>query len=128
VDLDGVSPVSFANVAAGNYYVVVRHRNHLAVMSASAVALSEMSSLYDFTTSQSQGHGTNPMKLVGTKYTMYAGDGNQSGIVTAADANAAYGVINTTGYSTNDINLSGIVTAADANIVFGNLNKAAQVP
>jgi hypothetical protein len=116
------------DAAPGDYFIVVRHRNHLAVMSASAVALSETSDLYDFTTSQSQAYGTNPMKLVGTTYVMYAGDGNQSGIVTAADANAAYGVINTTGYSTNDVNLSGIVTAADANIVFRNLNKITQVP
>jgi hypothetical protein len=97
-------------------------------MSGSAAALSSSSGLYDFTTSESQAYGTNPMKLVGTKYAMYAGDGNQSGIVTAADANAAYAVINTAGYSVNDINLSGIVTAADANVVFGNLNKATQVP
>jgi hypothetical protein len=128
VDLDGVSPVSFPNVSAGNYYVVIRHRNHLAIMSHTAIALSQASGMYDLTTSQSQAYGTNPMKLVGTTYVMYAGDGNQSGIVTAADANAAYAVINTTGYSGNDVNLSGIVTAADANVVFGNLNKAAQVP
>jgi hypothetical protein len=128
VDLDGVSPVAFTNLSAGNYYIVIRHRNHLAVMSASAVALSETGSLYDFTTSQSQAYGTNPMKLVGTKYTMYAGDGNQSGIVTAADANAAYAEINTLGYNVNDINLSGIVTAADANIIFANINKITRVP
>jgi hypothetical protein len=68
------------------------------------------------------------MILVGTRYVMIAGDGNQSGIVTAADANAVFGVLNTTGYNLNDLNLSGIVTAADANIVFSNLNKATQVP
>jgi hypothetical protein len=128
VDVDGVSPVAFTNLAAGSYYLVVRHRNHLAVMSGSAVALSASSTLYDFTTSQGQAYGTEPMKLVGTKYAMYAGDGNKSGIVTAADANAVFGAINTPGYNANDINLSGIVTAADANIVFGNLNKATQVP
>jgi lysophospholipase L1-like esterase len=128
VDLDGTSTVGFSSRAAGNYYVVIRHRNHLAVMSASTVSLSSSSALYDFTTSQSPAYGTDPMKQVGTRYTMYAGDGNQSGIVTAADADAAYGVINTTGYNVDDVNLSGIVTAADANVVFGNINKATQVP
>jgi hypothetical protein len=128
VDLDAVSPVAFGTLSPGNYYVVIRHRNHLAIMSRTAIALNQTSALYDFTTSQRQVYGTDPMKLVGTRYTMYAGDGNQSGIVTAADANAAYGAINTTGYSVNDINLSGIVTAADANVVFGNINKATQVP
>ncbi len=32
VAADGVSPVVFESVAAGNYHVVVRHRNHLGVM------------------------------------------------------------------------------------------------
>jgi hypothetical protein len=32
VDLDGVSSVKFPAVTPGDYYVVVRHRNHLAVM------------------------------------------------------------------------------------------------
>lgn len=33
VDVDGISAVKFSQAAAGNYYVVVRHRNHLGVMS-----------------------------------------------------------------------------------------------
>ncbi|MBK9256229.1 MAG: Ig-like domain-containing protein [Saprospiraceae bacterium] len=33
VDLDGVSPLAFSGVAADSFYVVVRHRNHLGVMS-----------------------------------------------------------------------------------------------
>jgi hypothetical protein len=128
VDADGLSQIEFTGVSAGDYYIVIRHRNHLAIMSASAVALSASSELYDFTTSQSQAYGTDAMKQVGTRYAMYPGDGNQSGIVTAADANAAYGVINTVGYNVNDVNLSGIVTATDANVVFGNMNKETQVP
>ena len=40
VDLDGHSPLSFPGIAKGNsYYVVVRHRNHLGVMTASAIPL-----------------------------------------------------------------------------------------
>ncbi|MEE9431200.1 MAG: right-handed parallel beta-helix repeat-containing protein [Melioribacteraceae bacterium] len=38
VGLDGVSPVHFTS-SSGNYFVSVKHRNHLAVMSASAVGL-----------------------------------------------------------------------------------------
>ena len=33
VDLDGTSPVEFDGISSGNYYIVVKHRNHLAVMS-----------------------------------------------------------------------------------------------
>ncbi|HTY58594.1 MAG TPA: expansin EXLX1 family cellulose-binding protein [Bacteroidota bacterium] len=48
VDLDGVSPVRFTGVPAGNYYIVVRHRNHLAVMSKVPVPLSSAGAMYDF--------------------------------------------------------------------------------
>ena len=56
VDTDGTSPVQFTGLSAGNYYIVIRHRNHLAIMSASAIPLSSSSALYDFTTAQSQAY------------------------------------------------------------------------
>ena len=66
VDTDGSSPVSFTGLSAGNYYAVVRHRNHLAIMTASAIPLSSSSELYNFTTAQTQAYttGTNPMKAL----------------------------------------------------------------
>ncbi len=39
VDVDGVSPVHFPNITPDNYYVAVKHRNHLGVMTNMAVAL-----------------------------------------------------------------------------------------
>ena len=56
VDVDGVSPVTFNNVANGNYTIAVRHRNHLGLgtnQSTYTPALSETKStatLVDFTT------------------------------------------------------------------------------
>ncbi|MFZ4058038.1 MAG: hypothetical protein ACOYKE_07850 [Ferruginibacter sp.] len=41
VDTDGVSPLSFAGNAAGNYFVSVRHRNHLGVRSNASLALAK---------------------------------------------------------------------------------------
>ena len=64
VDTDGSSPVTFTGLSAGDYYVVVRHRNHLAIMSTSAITLSSGSTTsYDFTTAQSKAYtsGTDPM-------------------------------------------------------------------
>ncbi len=48
VDLDGVSPVRFTGVPAGNYYIVVKHRNHLAVMSSHPVPIPSAGAMYDF--------------------------------------------------------------------------------
>ncbi|GAB2631501.1 hypothetical protein GCM10027035_27320 [Emticicia sediminis] len=48
VGLDGVSPVIFNQANFGNYYVAVRHRNHLGVMSASPIAMSLTPATVDF--------------------------------------------------------------------------------
>ena len=48
VETDGVTPVSLTG-AAGNYYVVVKHRNHLGVMTANKIALTSTPTTIDFT-------------------------------------------------------------------------------
>ncbi|WP_345245642.1 Ig-like domain-containing protein, partial [Nibrella saemangeumensis] len=48
VDLDGVSPVRFNSATAASYYVVVKHRNHLGVMTQAAVPLSTTGTVVDF--------------------------------------------------------------------------------
>jgi hypothetical protein len=54
VDTNGTDPVAFTGIPPGDYYVVIRYRNHLTIMSTGAMTLNSLSSLYDFTTSQSQ--------------------------------------------------------------------------
>jgi hypothetical protein len=56
-DLDGASLLDFAGLAAGNYYIVIRHRNHMPVMSATAVSLSASSGVYDFSIGSGQVYG-----------------------------------------------------------------------
>ncbi len=47
----------------GNYYIVIKHRNHLAVMSTNAVSLNGTSStLYDFTTGSDKFYGNGGAK------------------------------------------------------------------
>ena len=48
VDVDGVSPLTIS-VANDNYYVAIKHRNHLGVMTANAKALTSTSTAIDFT-------------------------------------------------------------------------------
>ena len=43
VDLDGESPVRFHDVVPGNYFVAIRNRNHLGVMTERAISLSATS-------------------------------------------------------------------------------------
>jgi hypothetical protein len=113
----------------GSYFIIVRHRNHLAIMSAAPVALSGTSTLYNFTTAQAQAFGANPLNdLGGGVFGMVAGDANGSGIVTATDISAVISVLNGTGYNAADANLSGIATATDINIIIINVNKSSKVP
>ena len=49
VEIDGISPVAFT-ASQGSYYVSVKHRNHLGVMTASAIPLSLTGTSVDFRT------------------------------------------------------------------------------
>jgi hypothetical protein len=133
VDVDGSSPVAFTGVSAGNYYIVVRHRNHLAIMSANAVSLSGSSSLYNFTTAQTKAYtsGTDPMvALTGGGYGMIAGDANGDGFISAGDKNSYWFPQNgLNGYLSGDFNLNSFVTSGDKNLFwFPNNGLATQVP
>jgi hypothetical protein len=134
VDVDGTSAVPISSITtAGSYFIVVKHRNHLSIMSAAAVALSTSSALYNFTTAQAQAFGTNPMiALTGGVFGLYAGDSNVDGQVTALDfntwnANTKAGQV---GYVADDMNLDGQVTALDFNVWNANtkLGAATKVP
>ena len=57
VETDGISPVNLAGNAAGNYFISVRHRNHLGVRTASGIALAKTTNTnYDFTNALSQAY------------------------------------------------------------------------
>jgi hypothetical protein len=47
---DGISPVLMDSIPNGNYYISVRHRNHLGTMTATTRSLSATSTVVDFTT------------------------------------------------------------------------------
>jgi hypothetical protein len=120
VDLDGTSTVGFPDLAAGSYYIVVRHRNHLALMSAGSVALSITSPLFDFTTGLEKVYGGDAALLATNLYGLWAGDVTANGMVrynqsandrlpilqriggTNVNASAA-------GYYPEDVNMNGVV-------------------
>ena len=62
------------NAAPGNYYVVVRHRNHLGAMTASPVALSGTPANIDFSLPSTATFGTAAQKTIGAKTLLWAGD------------------------------------------------------
>ncbi|HMQ77787.1 MAG TPA: hypothetical protein PKE21_17030, partial [Flavobacteriales bacterium] len=76
VELDGVSPVGIS-ASAGDYHIAVRHRNHLAVMSASPYALDAVPNVINFSLAGTPAYGTNARKsITGTfpALVLWAGD------------------------------------------------------
>jgi hypothetical protein len=79
VDVDGVSAVTFSSAAPASYYVAIKHRNHLGVMSATAQPLSTITTIVDFTvattaTYQLTGAAASayPQKSFGTRRALWA--------------------------------------------------------
>jgi hypothetical protein len=65
---DGISPVVFVGATAGSYYVAVKHRNHLGVMTAAPITLSGSVAISVNFTSAS----TNNYQLPGSTGSAYA--------------------------------------------------------
>lgn len=126
--VDGISPLYF-NQFAGNYSIVIYHRNHIPIMSSSSAFLDYISSQYDFTDSQFKAYGINSMvNLGGGYYGFPAGDSDGSGTVNAADRSNTWNQRNLSGYFGTDVDLSGAVNAADRSIIWNNRNITTQVP
>jgi hypothetical protein len=120
---DGLSQNIFLNVPPVSYYIVVKHRNHLAIMSVNAVELAGDTLMYDFTTGDGSqfypGTGIGAKELATNVWGMIAGDGTANGSITASDNNTVWlpqFLAGEDGYKSGDYNLSGSVTASDNNL------------
>jgi hypothetical protein len=127
VDLDGTSPVAFG-AAAGDYYIVIHHRNHISVMSASAVPLTAASPLYDFTTGLSRYFGGEAISLGGGVYGIAAGDVDGNTGVGASDLVNTRVAIGSVEYIPEDVDMNGGVGASDLVKVRLNIGQASRVP
>jgi hypothetical protein len=136
---DGLSYVEFENNAPGNYFVAIRHANHLGIMTANTLNLSANTTTIDFTSvntnlyiksapNNNSSPYTGATNIINGKRVLYAGNCGitgigQSNINYAASswtdrsalqtATGVSGTIN--GYSLFDCNLDGVAK-------FGGLN------
>jgi uncharacterized delta-60 repeat protein len=119
VDMDGLSPVLFAR-DAGTYHVALRHRNHLAVMSATALLLGPHAVELDLRQASTFTYGSEARAICGAWRCLWPGDVTDDGAVKYAGAgndrdailSAIGGTIptaTTTGYLPADVNLDGVV-------------------
>ncbi|OWY23478.1 hypothetical protein C7N43_15245 [Sphingobacteriales bacterium UPWRP_1] len=112
-----------------NYYIVIRSRNHLAVMSAYPIYLSS-TTVYNFSSASGQVKGSAQTKFIETIdpdsnvigdefsiYAMYAGDMNADGSINVTDFNTVFAATNPTVkvYARADLNFDTYVTFHDYN-------------
>jgi hypothetical protein len=118
-----MTPVKFRGHASGNYFVSLRHRNHIGIMTLNSSALTSTPTILNFSNGTTATYGTSAQYVASGDYFMYPGDvtGDKkiryiSGgfPVTASDAtailftglsNSPSGQLNT--YSVFDVNLDG---------------------
>ena len=126
---DGTTGPISLNTGQGNYYIVVRHRNHLDVMSAAThFCQPDSYTLYDFTTDIDLFYNAEAKDLGSGVYGLYAGDANQSGWVNASDYFEVKNDSGGSGYFSSDCNLSDIVNAADYFVIKSSSGKNSNVP
>jgi hypothetical protein len=81
VNPDGVTGGKLQAIPRDQYYVSVKHRNHLGVMTANTVDFTAGSASFDFTDPSSAVFGTNPMYSDGVVMMLWAGDTDSNGQV-----------------------------------------------
>lgn len=134
--------IVFPNVPSGFYYVALRHRNHLGVMTGQPVGLGRISVNINLASTQTPFWGNNPLIDMGNgQMALWAGNCNQNGDiifqgggndpdniffdVLSAPLNTGFqaNYINSE-YSSNDVNLDGDIIFQgnnnDPNVIFFN--------
>lgn len=118
ISVIGDTSINFRNgVQQGNYYIVIRHRNHIAVMSATTVSITSSTALYDFSTGADKYYGNTAEYLGNGKYGLFSGDANRDGKINSNDFTIYYSdnVNAKQGYRSTDFTLDGYVTGSDFN-------------
>ncbi len=131
VDLNGFSYVQIPVLQiSSSLFVVVHHRNHLAIMSANPLAQTGGIYTYDFTAANSQAWGVDAQKQLGDSiFGMFSADANADGIINLEDKTEWESNAGNQGYKNPDMNLDGQVDNQDKNgYWFFNLGISSSLP
>ncbi|RLD56939.1 MAG: hypothetical protein DRJ05_10515 [Bacteroidetes bacterium] len=129
--LDGSSLVEFDGWYSNSIYVVVWHRNHLPVLTNSAVMESGGIYTYDFSTGVGQAYGgALAQNNLGGVYGMMGGDTNADGDINTSDLTAIWDLeAGESGYLSGDANLDGQADNKDKDDVWvSNEGSGSQLP
>jgi hypothetical protein len=118
VDRDGIRmPDLGSPVIANNLYIIIRHRNHIPIMSATGAILTGDVYSFDFTTGLDQAYGGGSgYTQVGSSFAMVTGDIDQDGVIYVSDYNSwVKGFGSADGYFNSDLDMDGKIYVSDYN-------------
>jgi len=128
-------PLAFHDVNPGDYFVTVRHRNHLDVMSDNALPIiASATTPCHFTDGT---HASNFQKVAVFNdlicgqivfHQLYAADVNNDGVINATDRSIISNNQGQIGYTLADCELSDLVDGVDQDKAWENRNKVSNVP
>ncbi len=125
---EGTLNAVFTKAQNGNYYIVIKHRNHLETWSADSISfITGIPVSYDFTISANKAFGNN-MKQVGNVWVLIGGDPNQDGSIDAIDLPVFISQYGLQGYLSCDFNGDGDVNALDVQILVSNYGLTKATP
>lgn len=114
-DMDGSSPLFFPDVSDDSYYIYIKHRNHLPIMSATPIQVNDHVMDIDFrTTDAYMGLGAAQKQIANGVQALYAGDVNNDYDINGQDkaiwlnGNGNFGI-----YSNSDFNLDADINGGD---------------
>jgi PKD repeat protein len=131
VDMDGISNLQFTNSIIHQLFVVIWHRNHLSVLSASPLVKIGETYSYDFTSDANQAFGSDAQKFLSTGiYGMISGDANADGIIDTMDKDFSWQPnAGLSGFLPSDLNLDGQSSNTDKNDFWlPNTGSGSQLP
>ena len=130
VGLNGSSLIEYTGTVTNSLYVIIWHRNHLAIMSSGWLSQYLEVYTWDFTTQLSNAY-LNGQKPVGAGvFGMISGDSDANGTVETADINPGwYQNAGTMGYASVDLNLDSQINNKDKDSYWvPNIGATAHLP
>lgn len=131
VNLDGTSSLNFGNITIQqSLFVIIWHRNHLAIMSANPVLMQGNTYHYDFTDAAGKAYLNGQKELSTGVWGMIAGDTDASGEINAADKASGWLIqAGYSGYLSSDLNFDRQVHHSDKNdFIIPNQTKQSYLP
>lgn len=123
LDANGNGKVYFS-APAGNYFIQTSHRNALETWSGAGIAISNVISSFNFTTSASQSFGNNSVLTLG-RYCSYSGEINKDGVIDISDVslidNDAFNFA--AGYISTDVNGDNVADLTDLSVTSNNADN-----